>query len=142
MEILKMNICRSSYRAGYNFKDIWILHILFYYFNISDFMIYDGVNCEHVLHWTLYSKAREFPKEKSSIKEIKDMIIRWTPLMLLRKTVLIHFLFYLPGTYIIFYISPIEYLISIWVNCFRKAPWVSRSNTVIISFLLYPWLNK
>ena len=67
-------------------------------------MIYDGVNCEHVLHWTLYSKAREFPKEKSSIKEIKDMIIRWTPLMLLRKTVLIHFLFYLPGMNIIFYI--------------------------------------
>ena len=67
-------------------------------------MIHDGVNCEHVLHWTLYSKAREFPKEKSSIKEIKDMIIRWTPLMLLRKTVLIHFLFYLPGMNIIFYI--------------------------------------
>ena len=33
-------------------------------------MIHDAVSCEHILHWTLYSRAREFPEKSSSIKEI------------------------------------------------------------------------
>ena len=90
-------------------------------------MIHDVVSCEHILHWTLYSRARKFPKTKEEFINQRNICRTWLsdepPLMLLRNTVLINFLFYLPGIMVWTpsFIFPIEYLISIWDNYFWRA---------------------